>query len=212
MVTCLRRPGRQAQSVIHPDAAGIDLAAEVHYDAVPADRDPQPVRHFGTTTDQPIVLADWLQKCQIPTVAMESTGVHWIPRFELLEDRGLEVCLVSTLPVANRLATALRMAAQSLNRVDLSACGHAQAESLLGDWFRRMRAKLGPAGAVTAAAHKLARILYTMNQDANRLRSQQTRQSRAHPPTQKALPAQASGPTRLHPPTSQCGRCCLSEE
>jgi len=59
---------------------------------------------------------------------------------------------VSTRPVSNRLATALRMAAQSLNRV----------ESPLGDWFRRMRAKLGPAGAVTAAAHKLARILYTM--------------------------------------------------
>lgn len=52
----------------------------------------------------------------------------------------------------SRLATALRMAAQSLNRV----------ESPLGDWFRRMRAKLGPAGAVTAAAHKLTRILYTM--------------------------------------------------
>ena len=59
---------------------------------------------------------------------------------------------VSTRPVSNRLATALRMAAQSLKRV----------ESPLGDWFRRMRAKLGPAGAVTAAAHKLARILYTI--------------------------------------------------
>jgi hypothetical protein len=59
---------------------------------------------------------------------------------------------VSTRPVSNRLATALRMAAQSLNRV----------ESPLGDLFRRMRAKLGPAGAVTALAHKLARILYTM--------------------------------------------------
>ncbi len=62
---------------------------------------------------------------------------------------------VSTRPVSNRLATALRMAAQSLNRV----------EAPLGDWFRRMRAKLGPAGAVTAAAHKLARILYTMIKD-----------------------------------------------
>ncbi len=59
---------------------------------------------------------------------------------------------VSTRPFSNRLATALRMVAQSLNRV----------ESPLGDWFRRMRAKLRPAGAVTAAAHKLARILYTM--------------------------------------------------
>lgn len=59
---------------------------------------------------------------------------------------------VSTRPVSNQLATALRMAAQSLNRV----------ESVPGDLFRRMRAKLGPAGAVTALAHKLARILYTM--------------------------------------------------
>ncbi len=59
---------------------------------------------------------------------------------------------VSTRPVSNRQATALRLAAQSLNRVELA----------LGDWFRRMRAKLGPAGAVTAVAHKLARILYTM--------------------------------------------------
>ena len=396
--------------VVHLDAAGIDLAAEVHYVAVPADRDPQPVRSFGTTTDQLCALADWLQKCGIRTVAMEATGVYWIPLFELLEARGLDVCLVnaqhvrhvpgrksdvqdcqwlqflhsvgllhasfrpalevcairtllrhrdslvqvacahllrlqkaldqmnvqlhravtditgttgltildaivagerdpqklaahrdprckksvaqiaaalkgdwkveqlfvlrqalaawryhhqladecqqeihrlaaklesrteaapppptkrgrqpdavtrtllfqklgvdltavdgvnlhvgftfltevgpdlsrfaspedfsswlglcsnnkvsgnrrlsaSTRPVTNRLATALRMAAQSLTRVDLSACGHAQAESPLGDWFRRMRAKLGPAGAVTAAAHKLARVIYTM--------------------------------------------------
>ena len=55
------------QTVIHPDAAGIDLASEVHYAAVPADRDPQPVRNFGPTTDQLLVLADWLQKCGIRT-------------------------------------------------------------------------------------------------------------------------------------------------
>jgi transposase len=62
---------------------------------VPADRDPQPVRNFGSTTDQLIVLDDWLQKCRIRTVAMEATGVYWIPLFELLEARGLEVCLVN---------------------------------------------------------------------------------------------------------------------
>jgi transposase len=101
MITCLRRPGRQAQTVIHPDAARIDLAAEVHYVAVPADCDPQPVRNFGSTTDQLIVLADWLQKCRIRTVAMESTGVYWIPLFELLEARGLEVCLVNAKHVRN---------------------------------------------------------------------------------------------------------------
>jgi len=53
------------QTVIHPDAAGIDVASEVHYVAVPADRDPQPVRNFGPTTDQLNVMADWLQKCGI---------------------------------------------------------------------------------------------------------------------------------------------------
>ena len=140
MITCLRRPGRQAQTVIHPDAAGIDLASEVHYVAGPAERDPQPVRNFGPTTDQLIVLADWLQECGIRTVAMESTGVYWIPLFELLEARGLEVCLVN---------------AQHVRHVP-------GRKSDVQDWFRRMRAKLGPAGAVTAGAHKLARILYTM--------------------------------------------------
>ena len=59
------------QTVIHPDAAGIDFASEVDYVAVPADRDPQPVRHFGPTTDELIALADWLQRCGIRTVAME---------------------------------------------------------------------------------------------------------------------------------------------
>ncbi len=76
-------------------------------------------------------------------------------RTVLFQKFGVDVTAVdgvSTRPVSNRLATALRMSAQSLNRV----------ESPLGDWFRRMRAKLGPAGAVTAAAHKLTRILYSM--------------------------------------------------
>jgi transposase len=72
------------QPVTHPDAAGIDLASEVHYVAVPADRDPQPVRNFGSTTDYLIALADWLQQCGIRTVAMEAAGVYWIPLFELL--------------------------------------------------------------------------------------------------------------------------------
>jgi transposase len=60
------------QTVVHPDAAGIDLAAEVHYAAVPADRDAQPVRSFGATTDQLCALADWLKACRIQTVAMEA--------------------------------------------------------------------------------------------------------------------------------------------
>ncbi|MBI4622440.1 MAG: IS110 family transposase, partial [Verrucomicrobia bacterium] len=76
----------------------------------------------------------------------------WLGLCPINKVSGKRKLSVSTRPVSDRLATALRMAAQSLNRV----------ESPLGDWFRRMRAKLGPVGAVTAAAHKVARILYAM--------------------------------------------------
>jgi len=83
------------------DAAGIDLGATVHYVAVPADRDVQPVRHFGTLTGDLNELVDWLIKCRITTVAMEATGVYWIPLFQILEDRGLEVNLVNARHVKN---------------------------------------------------------------------------------------------------------------
>ena len=85
----------------NPDAAGIDLGATVHYVAVPADRDLQPVRHFGTLTGDLNELADWLAECRIATVAMEATGVYWIPLFQILEDRGFEVCLVNARHVKN---------------------------------------------------------------------------------------------------------------
>jgi len=63
--------------------------------AVPADRDTESVRSFPTFTQDLYALAAWLQRCGIKTVAMESTGVYWIPLFQILEDRGLEVCLVN---------------------------------------------------------------------------------------------------------------------
>ena len=85
----------------NPDAAGIDLGATVHYVAVPADRDLQPVRHFGTLTGDLNELADWLAECRIATVAIEATGVYWIPLFQILEDRGFEVCLVNARHVKN---------------------------------------------------------------------------------------------------------------
>jgi len=84
-----------------PDAAGIDLGATVHYVAVPPDRDKQPVRSFGTQTVDLHALADWLIACKITTVAMEATGVYWVPLFQILEDRGLEVCLVNARHVKN---------------------------------------------------------------------------------------------------------------
>lgn len=86
---------------IQPDAAGIDCGATSHYVAVPQDRDPEPVREFRTSTGGLHQLADWLVKCGIKTVAMESTGVYWIPVHEILEERGLEVMLINPQHVHN---------------------------------------------------------------------------------------------------------------
>ena len=80
---------------IQPDAAGIDIGATEIYVAVPEERDIRPVRKFATFTEDLHRLADWLMTCSIKTVAMESTGVYWIALFQILESRGLEVCLVN---------------------------------------------------------------------------------------------------------------------
>ncbi len=87
--------------VMRPNAAGIDIGAREIYVAVPSDRDPQPVRAFETFTESLNRLADWLQKLNIDTVAMESTGVYWIPLFQILEARGIEVFLVNARHVKN---------------------------------------------------------------------------------------------------------------
>jgi len=75
-------------------AAGIDVGATQHYVAVPEERDDVTVRCFDTFTADLHALADWLERCGIDTVAMESTSVYWIPVFELLVERGFEVKLV----------------------------------------------------------------------------------------------------------------------
>lgn len=81
--------------MLHSDAAGIDIGAEEIFVAVPADRATNSVRSFGTFTRDLHQLADWLQQCGVTTVAMESTGVYWIPLYQILEQRGFEVCLVN---------------------------------------------------------------------------------------------------------------------
>src|SRR5215212_3667688 len=82
-------------------AAGIDIGAAAHFVAVPPDRDPQPVRQFGTFTADLHRLADWLTACGVDTVVMESTGVYWIPLFEILDARGFRVLLVNARHVKN---------------------------------------------------------------------------------------------------------------
>src|SRR5205809_4460008 len=86
---------------INLNAAGIDIGSERHMVAVPEGRAEVAVREFGAFTGDLISLADWLQQCGVTTVAMESTGVYWIPLFELLERRGFEVKLVDARHVKN---------------------------------------------------------------------------------------------------------------
>ena len=88
-------------SPMNRNAAGVDVGAESHFVAVPADRDERPVQEFGAFTTDLYKLADWLTMCGVETVAMESTGVYWIPLFGVLEERGFEVILVDPRRLKN---------------------------------------------------------------------------------------------------------------
>jgi transposase len=88
-------------AVMHPDAAGIDVGNSAHYVAVRPDRDLHSVRRFECFTADLHRLADWLQHCGVTTVAMQSTGVYWIPLYEILDARGIEVYLVNARHTRN---------------------------------------------------------------------------------------------------------------
>ena len=87
--------------VTHPNAAGIDIGNEEHYVSVPPDRDAQPVRNFRCFTKDLHVMAKWLVACKIDTVAMQSTGVYWIPVYDVLEEHGLKVFVVNARHTKN---------------------------------------------------------------------------------------------------------------
>ena len=85
---------REDSPEVFPNAAGIDIGGSSHWVAVPKAASDEPVREFGTMTDDLNAMADWLLACGVDTVALESTGVYWIPVYEILEQRGLTVWLV----------------------------------------------------------------------------------------------------------------------
>ena len=87
--------------VTHPDAAGVDVGGATHYAAVRADATDEPVRQFNCFTADLYAMADWFEQCGVKIVAMESTGVYWIPLYEVLERRGFEVLLVNARHVKN---------------------------------------------------------------------------------------------------------------
>lgn len=88
-------------SQINPDVAGIDIGSGLHYVCVPEGRSDKSVQVYGCFTPDLHDLADWLSECRVKSVAMESTGVYWIPLYEILDARGFEVLLVNARDVKN---------------------------------------------------------------------------------------------------------------
>ena len=88
-------------TVVRHDAAGVDVGAREIYAAISPTLCPEPVRSFPTFTDDLRLLVEWLRSFGVKTVAMEATSVYWIPLAELLEEAGIEVCLVNPRHVKN---------------------------------------------------------------------------------------------------------------
>ena len=86
---------------INPNAAGVDIGSKEHWACVPASRAEKNVRKFGTFTSDLEAMADWFKQCGVTSVAMEATGVYWIPLFQILERRGFRVVLVNARQTKN---------------------------------------------------------------------------------------------------------------
>ena len=93
--------GNPGLEVVHRDAAGIDIGSREHYVAVGPDRDSRPVQQFGCFTTDLHRMAAWLTQCGIKTVVMQSTGVYWIPVYDVLEQSGFDVWLVNARDTRN---------------------------------------------------------------------------------------------------------------
>ena len=96
-----KRVDSKALEIVHPDAAGIDVGGSEHWVAISPDRDPEPVRRFGCFTADVREMGRWLVEKGVRSVAMQSTGVYWMPVFEVLEQQGLEVYLVNAQHTKN---------------------------------------------------------------------------------------------------------------
>ncbi len=91
-----RKTKKQRLTIVHPHCAGIDIGSREHFVAVSPEHCDKPVRRFTTFSDDLHALADWLKSMQIEVVAMEATGVYWIPLFEVLDAQGFDVQLVNS--------------------------------------------------------------------------------------------------------------------
>jgi transposase len=96
-----KRVDWKALDIVHPDAAGIDVGGSEHWVAVSPDRDPEPVRRYGCFTADLHEMGVWLVEKGVKSVALQSTGVYWMPVLEVLEQHGLEVFLVNARHTKN---------------------------------------------------------------------------------------------------------------
>ena len=129
MATAKKRKHRKLERnlpVMRPNAAGIDIGATEIFVAVPADRDPESVRPFPTFTKDLHELADWLQRCRVETVAMESTGVYGNPCFRSWKHAALKstwsmrnMCIM--FPVARPTSWTVSGSSTCIRSV---CCGH----------------------------------------------------------------------------------------
>lgn len=94
-------PRLESLKQINLDAAGVDIGSTELFVCVPEDRDPRPVRVFKSFSSNLYEIVVWLKECGVKTVAMESTGIYWVPLYEILEDHGFEVYLVNARQVKN---------------------------------------------------------------------------------------------------------------
>ena len=95
------RPEQLDRQVFEPNAAGIDIGAREIFVAVPEDRDDHPVRKCATFTGDLNKMAEWLVSCGVTTVAMESTGVYWVPVYDAVERHGIKPCLTNPRNMKN---------------------------------------------------------------------------------------------------------------
>ena len=93
--------GDPGLALVHRNAAGIDVGNQSHYVAVPGDRDSAPVREFGCWTADLVRMCEWLRACGIETVAMQATGVYWIPLYDQLTQHGVRVTVVNARYIKN---------------------------------------------------------------------------------------------------------------
>ena len=131
---------QHALNPIQPKSAGIDLGSREHFVAGPPLPNGSPnVEHFGTTTPELLRLAGWLEQQKIATVAMESTGVYWIPLFEILDNRGFDVLLINARQISH-------VPGRKTDMIDcqwiqlLHACGLLRGAFRPGDDICRLRA------------------------------------------------------------------------